>query len=68
MLIAAKCVAGIKELKLNVNDIDYDLGMQAENPPEVSFELPLVEGNNKITFTVISANGTEKQEIKEIAR
>lgn len=68
VMISAKCSAGIKELKLNVNDIDYDLGMQAENPTELSFELPLVEGNNKITFTVISANGTEKQEIKEIAR
>lgn len=66
--IKAKCEAGIKDLKLNVNDVDYNLGMQVENPQELSFELPLVEGNNKITFTVISVNGTEKQEVKEIAR
>ncbi len=66
--LKANCAAGIKELKLNVNDVDYDLGLQVENPTDVSFELPLVEGNNKITFTVISVNGTEKVEVKEITR
>ena len=67
-IITAKCDAGIKEIKLNVNDIDYNLAIDATDPKELSFELPLVEGNNKITFTVISVNGTEKQEVKEIAR
>ncbi|MBR3881657.1 MAG: hypothetical protein IKJ36_00125 [Clostridia bacterium] len=67
-LIKALCDAGIRDIKLNVNDIDYNLTIDATDPKELSFELPLVEGNNKITFTVISVNGTEKQEVKEIVR
>lgn len=65
--IKALCEAGIKELKLNVNDVDYSVNIGDQNPPEVSFDLDLVEGNNKITVTIISANGTEKQEIQEIS-
>ena len=59
--------SGIKEVKFNVNDVDYyvDIG---ENPPEIQFEFPLVDGNNKITFTVIPTEGPEKQEIKEITK
>ena len=67
-LIKALCDAGIRDIKLNVNDVDYNLTIDATDPKELSFELPLVEGNNKITFTVISVNGTEKQEVKEIVR
>lgn len=66
--VYAKCENGIKEIKLNVNDVDYEITLPVENPADASFELPLSEGNNKITFTVISVNGTEKQEIKEITR
>lgn len=62
------CEQGIKELKLNVNDVDYDVDIGNEGPTEAAFDLPLVEGNNKITLTAISVNGTEKQEIKEITR
>jgi len=61
--------AGIKEIKLNVNDVDYNVDLQGQIAPEVGpFDIELVEGSNKITLTVISANGTEKQEVKEITR
>ncbi len=61
--------AGIKEIKLNVNDVDYNVDLQGQIALEVGpFDIELVEGSNKITLTVISANGTEKQEVKEITR
>ena len=66
--IKATCPTGIKEVKLNVNDVDYGVDLQGQTPPEMSFNLDLVEGNNKITLTVISVNGTEKQEVQEISR
>lgn len=66
--IKATCPTGIKEVKLNVNDVDYGVDLQGQTPPEMSFNLDLVEGNNKITLTVISVNGTEKQEMQEITR
>lgn len=64
----AKCESGIKEVRLNVNDVEYEMTLPVENPPDITFPLTLLEGNNKIKFTVISVNGTEKQEIKEITR
>lgn len=67
--IKTSCASGVKEIKLNVNDVDYNVDLQGQVAPEVGpFDLDLVEGNNKITLTVISANGTEKQEVKEITR
>lgn len=58
---------GIKEIKFNVNDVDYlvDIG---ENPTQVEFEFPLLDGNNRITFTVVPTEGTEKQVVQEIAK
>ena len=59
--------SGIKEVKLNVNDVDYNVDI-GENPQNIEFLLPLVDGNNRITFTVIPTQGNEKQEIKEISK
>lgn len=58
--------AGIKEIKLNINDVDYDVALGEEVLTDVNFQIPLVEGNNKVTLKVISVNGTEKEEVKEI--
>ncbi len=67
--IKTSCASGVKEIKLNVNDVDYNVDLQGQVAPEVGpFDLDLVEGNNKITLTVISASGAEKQEVKEISR
>ena len=66
--IKASCEAGIKEVKLNVNDVDYTVDLQGKTEPELSFDFDLVEGNNKFTLTIISVNGTEKQEKQEISR
>lgn len=60
---------GIKEMKLNLNDVDYDIDLGSENPTDVNIEkelIPFVAGNNKLKVKVISANGTEKEETKEI--
>ena len=58
--------AGIKEIKLNINDMDYDVALGEDVLTDVNFQIPLVEGNNKVTLKVISVNETEKEEIKEI--
>ena len=63
--------SGIKELKLNINDMDLDLsalGTLGVDSKEIQFTVPLYDGNNKITFTVVPVEGTEKQEVKEIVK
>ena len=60
---------GIKEMKLNLNDMDYDIDLGTETLVDVTInkgDIPYIEGNNKITVKVISINGTEKEETKEI--
>ena len=60
---------GIKEMKLNLNDMDYDIDLGTENPVDITInhaDIPYIEGNNKITVKVISSNGTEKEETKEL--
>lgn len=53
----------IREIKLNVNDVDYSVQKDMKN-----FQIQLVEGNNKISVTVILENGVEKVETVEISR
>ena len=63
--------SGIKEVRLNLNDMDLDLsslGALGAERTTVEFMVPLFDGNNKITFTVIPVDGTEKQEVKEIVK
>ncbi len=60
---------GIKEMKLNLNDMDYDIDLGTEPLVDVTIDksgIPYIEGNNKITVKVVSNNGTEKEETKEI--
>ena len=60
---------GIKEMKLNLNDMDYDIDLGTENPVDITInhaDIPYIEGNNKITVKIISSNGTEKEETKEL--
>lgn len=60
---------GIKEMKLNLNDVDYNIDLGSENPTDITIDkasIPFIEGNNKLTVKVISANETEKEETKEI--
>ena len=60
---------GIKEMKLNLNDVDYDIDLGTEVLQDVTIDkssLPFIEGNNKIIVKVTSTNGTEKEETKEI--
>ena len=65
--ITASYVEGIKEVALNINDVDYSVDLPEENPTEIEIqELPLVEGNNRITFTVIGVNNTENVKTVEL--
>ena len=57
---------GIKEIRLNINDVDYEVGLDVENPTDIEFDIPLTHGNNVVKVVVVGANGTEKEEIKEI--
>lgn len=66
-IIRANYVEGIKEVKLNVNDNDYDVGGVEGNPDNIEISpLPLVQGNNKITVTVIGSNNTENTKVVEL--
>ncbi len=65
--ISAEYGEGIKDLKLNVNDVDYSVGLPEENPTNLSFDLDLVEGNNRITVTVIGSDGTENTRVEELS-
>ena len=65
--ISASYVEGIKEVALNINDVDYSVELPEENPTEIEIEeLQLVEGNNRITFTVIGVNNTENVKTVEL--
>ncbi len=58
---------GIKEMYVDVNDAHFDVplpGVLQEAPVEV----PIAEGTNTITVKVITENGIEKTETKEITR
>lgn len=58
---------GIKEIKLNLNEVDYNVDIGNDNPKNLEFDVPLVEGNNKVIVTVITINGTEKTETQELS-
>ncbi len=62
------CEAGIKEIKLNLNDVDIPIKLSRTDAPNAQLDIPLAEGNNKMIVKVISVNGTEKEETKEIFR
>ncbi len=72
VIYKVNCPKGIKELKLNINDMDMDLSSLKEyleqNNTYIEFLAPLYDGKNKIRFTVIPTEGTEKQEIKEFEK
>ena len=64
--VVAKCENGLKEITLNINGQEYF--SEIENLPEVMVPLDLEEGTNKIKVTIISSNGSEKTEEKEVTR
>lgn len=67
--IIVRCEAGIKEIKLNMNGQDYDINLPEEALTYAPInDLELAEGVNNIKVTVVSVNGTEKTETKEITR
>ncbi|MBR3614291.1 MAG: hypothetical protein IKL55_03840 [Clostridia bacterium] len=60
---------GIREMKLNLNEMDYDIDLGSENPVDITInkeDIPFMEGNNKLTIKVVGFNGTKKEETKEI--
>lgn len=66
-LIIVSYEQGIKEIGLNINDVDYPIsGLGDDNPTELSLEPPLVEGNNRITVTITGADNTQNSRVEEI--
>lgn len=60
---------GIKEMRLNLNDEDFNIDLGEEILNDVTInkaDIPFADGNNKLTVKVISVNGTEKEETKDI--
>jgi len=57
----------VKEIRLNVNEVDYVVPLESEGSG-FNFEVPIEDGNNVISVTVITQNGTEKTETAEIRR
>ena len=67
ILVRAVSENGIKEMYVDVNDAHFDVplpGILQEAPVEV----PIVEGINNITVRIITEDGTEKVETKEVTR
>ncbi|WP_304401837.1 hypothetical protein, partial [uncultured Clostridium sp.] len=64
--LSADYSEGIKEVLLNVNDVDYTVTLPEENPKNTSIDLPLVQGNNRITLTIIGTDDTRNVKIEEI--
>lgn len=50
---------GIKSVKFNFNNTDYNVDIGDENPSQIEFEQPLETGYNRIIITVISVDDTE---------
>ena len=50
---------GIKLVKLNFNNNDYDVDIGDDNPKQIEFEQPLETGYNRIIVTVKSVDDTE---------
>ena len=60
---------GIREMKLNLNDADYDIDLGVENPTDITIEkdkIPFIEDKNTLKVRVVSFNGTVKEETKQI--
>ena len=67
--IAVNVPNGIREMKLNLNDMDFDIDLLSENPTDITIDrinIPYVEGKNKLTVKVVGFNGTVKEETKEL--
>ena len=48
--------------------MDYTVDIGNDHPTDIQFDFELLEGNNKITFVVISTSGAEQQVVKEFTR
>ena len=48
--------------------MSFSLDIGNSNPTDITFDFELLEGNNKITFVVVSVNGAEQQVVKEFTR
>ena len=58
----------IKDIRLNVNEADYAVNVPSGEYPGLNFDSPIEDGDNVISVTVITENGTEKTETQEIRR
>jgi len=64
----AESPEGIQTIKLNINDVDYDVDLHGEVSPQITFEFELFEGNNTIIFGATTAAGQSKEITEEFTR
>ena len=60
---------GIREMNLNLNDMDYGIDLGSENPTDITIikeDIPFIDGKNTLIVKVVGFNGTVKEETKEI--
>lgn len=57
----------IKDIQLSVNDSSFVVPVEGEYPG-LNFDVPIEDGNNVISVTVITQNGNQKTETAEIRR
>lgn len=63
--------SGIKNLKLNINDMDFDdqlTGLYEQNPKDLYFDINLYDGNNKITVKVKTMDDNENEAQEDISK
>ncbi len=67
--VSVESPSGIKEMVMNLNDVDIPINLGDAAPEEVktaSFNFNVGSGNNKITINIVRPDGMEKHETKEI--
>ena len=57
---------GIKDIKLNLNDVDYNVDIGTETPTDVTIPIDLAIGNNKLIVTATSVDDTVTEATEEV--
>jgi len=61
IIVSAKHENGIKEVKFNFNDVEYDVNLGDGTPKTMEFPIDLQPGYNRIILKVVSVDGTETE-------
>jgi len=59
IVVTVKHETGVKEILCNFNEQDLTVDLGGETPKEISFEIPLAIGYNRVKIRAISVDGTD---------